>query len=46
MDDAAVALHDVELEIRYLMGRRFHRHQGEVLHDPDLGPHQGHSARL
>ena len=31
----AVSLRDVELEIKYLMGRSFHR--GDV--DPDLGPH-------
>ena len=30
-----VSLRDVELEIKYLMGRNFHR--GDV--DPDLGPH-------
>ena len=30
-----VALRDVELELKYLMGRNFHR--GNV--DPDLGPH-------
>jgi hypothetical protein len=30
-----VSLRDVELELKYLMGRNFHR--GYV--DPDLGPH-------
>ena len=28
-----ILLHDVELEIRYLMGRNYHRNE-----DPDLGP--------
>ena len=46
MPEVQVMLHDVELEIRYLMGRRFHRHVGESLHDPDLGPHVGHTPRL
>ena len=32
----AVSLRDVELELKYLMGRNFHR--GYV--DPDLGPHR------
>ncbi len=35
----AVSLRDVELEIKYLIGRSFHR--GDV--DPDLGPH-GHGV--
>lgn len=33
-----VTLHDVELEIKYKMGKNFHRGQ-----DPDLGPAQGSS---
>ena len=33
-----MAVRDVELEIRYLRGRSYHR--GEHNTDPDLGPYQ------
>ena len=39
--DGDCRLHDVELEVRYLMGRNFHRGDGIGVGDvdPDLGPH-------
>ena len=39
--DGSCRVHDVELEIRYLMGRNFHRGDGIGIGDvdPDLGPH-------
>ena len=32
-------LRDVELEIKYLMGRSFFRGEGNGMVDPDLGPY-------
>ena len=34
-----VSLADVEVEIKYLLGRSFHLHAGDDT-DPDLGPHR------
>ncbi|MDP6439265.1 MAG: hypothetical protein QGH74_06505 [Candidatus Brocadiia bacterium] len=35
---AEVSVRDVELEIRYLMGKNYHRAQAHGAQDPDLGP--------